>query len=251
MNDWGPVQFEVWQSFMANGRRIGGKTYLPPGRSPTAKSGVMGADGKPAMEAGGMAAPAQTKQLFGDGTHEGGLTRDPDSVSKYAQAVGISAGEATDRVWAVSGWTRSAYKDIRADQKAGRPNADADLIEAHIRDSAPFAGTIVRGGGLRQGETIADLKKKLENGTSSLASWSSDEKVAKDFASQRSLGGLRDSFVLRVANNTRGVSIQNLSRFPYEKEVIVPSKTRYRVVRESFETGAGGGRISILDLEEI
>jgi hypothetical protein len=66
------------------------------------------------------------------------------------------------------------------------------------------------------------------NGLAAITSASWDLKVAKDFAFMyRGSDGPPKFFVIMVLRNHRGVPIQNLSEFPAEHEVLIPSSQKF------------------------
>lgn len=66
------------------------------------------------------------------------------------------------------------------------------------------------------------------NGMAALTSASWDLKVAKDFAFMyKGSDGPPKFFVIMVLRNHRGVPIQNLSEFPTEHEVLIPSSQKF------------------------
>lgn len=194
---------------------------------------------------------------FGNGDHESSPSFDQDSVNAYAKKVGITPEQAKARFKAVNLFTAETgreYEKIRAAQKAGRPNANADMIEAHIKSSTPFKGSIERGMALRPGETIGDLRKALSSGTSSLNSWTSNPDTSRGYLTKQALLG-RETIVLLRGRNRTGASVRNISDFKGEDEVLVGKGAKYKVLKESSENmnlfGATPTRVTILDIEEI
>jgi hypothetical protein len=194
---------------------------------------------------------------FGDGTHAGGLSFEPSVMDAYAKKTGLSMQQVEDRAYAVRSYTATAYTQIRADQRAGKPNATADLIESHLKDSTPYKGEIYRGMSIRPGSTVEDLRRSLESGTTSLNSWTSSNAPATGFLAQQSRKSAdgRTPVLLRAKNKT-GASIRELSSFELESEVLVGRGARYRVTKQSTQTFQDPVKDSnfqaiVLDLEEL
>ena len=193
---------------------------------------------------------------FGDGTHAGGLSYEPSVMDAYAKKTGLSMRQVEDRMHAVTDYTGSKYTQIRADQRAGRSNKRANLVEAHLKDSTPYKGEIYRGMSIRPGSTVEDLRRSLESGTTSLNSWTSSNAPATGFVAKQYMQGDGRTPVLLRAKNKTGASVRELSAFDLEDEVLVGRGARYRVTGQSTQTFRNpitdaNFQATVLDLEEL
>jgi hypothetical protein len=183
-----------------------------------------------------------------------------DQVAQIARTQKVSESVARERVEAAQRFAGTrAYPEIRAadDGLTRYKNADDEIVSVskqaqddarrineYIRDSPKYEGTIYRGLSDRGGnlkEMIDQIKSPEGLTIRSVSSFSSNPKVATDFANMRDEG-----VVIAVKSNRSGASIRNIALLPKEDEVIVPKGTRYRYVGERIENG-----ITIYEVEEI
>jgi len=194
---------------------------------------------------------SEEEGLTGDGSHEG-MPRNAQEYYNLATKNGkqITLKEAQDTVDAIKDWAGDGYEEIRKDQKEGRVNERATLIDNYIKNLTPYKGEVYRG-------ITFDNKKEMDawlkgdkdgilGNQNAHASWSSELEVAKDFASvEDDLG--RVSVVIKSVNNKSGVSISNLSSYgKTESEVIVSKDAKHKVksVREE-------GGVVYVEVEEV
>jgi hypothetical protein len=187
--------------------------------------------------------------LVGKGDHESM----PSSHEEYYKAlkkagVNISEKEAAATTTAIYKWTRNA-NDIRADQKAGEENEDANRISNYVRNSTPYKGEVYRGIHFETKKEALNWTKGDKDGVldnqGAHASWSSSLKTAEEFSDDFYIEEKRYPVVIKSINKS-GASIKNLSNIKEEDEVMVLKDTRHRVksVREE------NGRI-IVEAEEV
>jgi len=183
---------------------------------------------------------------LGDGTHEGS----PRNAKEYAEQAGVSRQEAIQLVGAVTRFTGTdSYKEVRASQLAGKPNADAQKIEQYLKTVKPYKGEVFRGMSFK---SEAEVDSYFGSGTISskaMGSWTSNPVRANyyarrggaEVAADRSVG-----VVLKVQNKS-GASVQNVSRFKAENEVLVGSGAQYRVAGRT-RNASGNIEISLVEL---
>jgi hypothetical protein len=195
---------------------------------------------------------SEEEGLTGDGSHKG-MPRNAQEYYNLATKNGkqITLKEAQDTVEAIDNWTGDGYEEIRKDQKEGRVNERATLIDNYIKNLTPYKGEVYRG-------IIFDNKKEMEDwlkgdkdgvlgNQNAHASWSSELDVAKGFADIEEDDPDRVPVVIKSVNNKSGVSIANLSRFGEpESEVIVSKDAKHKVksVREE-------GGVVYVEVEEV
>lgn len=195
---------------------------------------------------------SEEEGLTGDGSHKG-MPRNAQEYYNLATKNGkqITLKEAQDTVEAIDNWTGDGYEEIRKDQKEGRVNERATLIDNYIKNLTPYKGEVYRG-------IIFDNKKEMEDwlkgdkdgvlgNQNAHASWSSELEVAKGFADIEEDDPDRVPVVIKSVNNKSGVSIANLSRFGEpESEVIVSKDAKHKVksVREE-------GGVVYVEVEEV
>ena len=195
---------------------------------------------------------SEEEGLTGDGSHKG-MPRNAQEYYNLATKNGkqITLKEAQDTVEAIDDWTGDGYEEIRKDQKEGRVNERATLIDNYIKNLTPYKGEVYRG-------IIFDNKKEMEDwlkgdkdgvlgNQNAHASWSSELEVAKGFADIEEDDPDRVPVVIKSVNNKSGVSIANLSRFGEpESEVIVSKDAKHKVksVREE-------GGVVYVEVEEV
>lgn len=190
-----------------------------------------------------------TTGLVGDGTHEGS----PKDTQEYLAAVKKSGGKMTSKeaqsiTTSIKGWSRFKSGDIRADQKKGIPNKDADNIEKFIRTSTPYKGEVHRGMAFSRREDalawIKGDKDGLLDNQNAHASWSSDPKIAEKFATKLAPKG-GQAVIIKSVNKT-GAPIERLTLTPGESEVIVSKGARHKVKSVTEKDG-----VITVEVEEV
>lgn len=167
--------------------------------------------------------------LIGDGTHEGvpkNAQEYYDMMIKKGGKITMEEAEYTART--IKDWTAGNYATIRKLQLQNRPSIEADDINNFIKNSTPYKGDIYRGITFESTEeAMRQLSKSdiLEQETHS--SWSSSEKIAREFAYARSP---KEQSVLIETVNKTGASVKNLAAFADELEVIVPKGARHKIL---------------------
>ncbi len=186
---------------------------------------------------------------IGDGTHEG----TPKNAQEYFDMMtkkgnSITMEEAQKTIESISYWSEAGYRQIREDQKKGRYNEDADLIDNYIKNSTPYKGEIYRGINFNSEKQVMEWIKGTNgdgilNNLGCHESWSSDSKVAEDFT----YSGRGQPVLIKLLENKSGVSIEGLSTVEKkESEVIVPKSTKLKVKSYRKENGK-----IIIETEEI
>lgn len=126
-------------------------------------------------------------------------------VSRYS-SYGVSNPK--DAMYSVAAYTGQAYKQVRK----GKYPDEVKLIDEVVYKSPKYEGTVYRG--INVNETyLSELKSNI-GGTVNMgehgpSSWSSDQQVARNFASQ---GDHNVKLVFKMENK-RGASITNVSQF--------------------------------------
>jgi len=182
----------------------------------------------------------QPTSLIGDGTHDGV----PKNAEEYYDAVTktgkrITLKKAQDTVDAITYWTEDGSSEIREDQKNGRKNKLANLIDEFIKNSTPYKGEVYRGINFSSEDEAMRWARGDKDGIvgnqSAHASWTSDIAIAAHFA-KLDFSGEQPTQVIIKSTNKSGASIRNLSPFGGEdpsegrdeKEVIISKDTRHK-----------------------
>ena len=133
---------------------------------------------------------------------------------------------------AITSFTNTNYKEIRK-ASIGESNDEkyieqAKQIEEYIDSNKKYEGKIYRSIGLDDssfGNYTNNDMIGAEIDMKGISSWTSDEKIAKNYTPSNSL----NSITFKIENSSKGVDISNISAHPTEKEVIQSSKQRYKV----------------------
>ena len=182
---------------------------------------------------------------LGDGTHEGS----PRNAKEYAEQSGVSRQEAIQLVGAVTRFTGYSYKEIRASQLAGKPNADAQKIEQYLKTVKPYKGEVFRGMSFKSEAEVDSYFGSSTITSTAMGSWTSDPVRANYYARSGGAEVAADrpvGVVLRVQNKS-GASIQNVSQIKAENEVLVGSGAQYRVAGRT-RNASGNIEISLVEL---
>jgi hypothetical protein len=174
-----------------------------------------------------------------------------------AKTLGVPKKEAQAYINSIREFTGNySYREIRKSQKEGNPNADAVNIEKFLNNpNVPkYDGAIYRGivGSVgSRAESVQKLTQMVDQMSvggeiqlAAMASHSINMDVAKVFS---------DGIVYKINENKSGVSISPMSAVPEEAEILVPSGTKYRIVKIRIppEGVISKDRPAIIELEEI
>lgn len=132
----------------------------------------------------------------------------------------------------------------------GKKKKEVDTIDKGLSRMGAYDGEIWRGMRFRDEspegapdsagiKAFMDLEVGDEIGMKSVSSWTSDKKIAEQFASLGSFAGQEkeSSVMIRCKKNKTSVGIQHVSRFRgEEKEVLAKSTTKWRVTGKKIMT---------------
>lgn len=125
-------------------------------------------------------------------------------------------------------WTVGNYASVRKLQMQGRASVEADDLDDFIKNSTPYKGNIYRGITFEStDEAMRQLTKSDILKQTAHSSWSSSEKIAREFAYARSP---KEQSVLIETVNKTGASIKNLAAFADELEVLVPKGAQHKIL---------------------
>lgn len=161
-----------------------------------------------------------------------------DERAKYLQeALGLSEDESYKMAEALEDFTYSGFTSIRqAIYKNDTNNPlydEGQLLEKYISMSPKYynQGAIYRGIKMKTDEAQDFINRLSDGGVVDMrgpSSWSSDIKVAKNFASTPSGA----SILVKLPNGTKaGASIRHLSEYFGEDEVLVSNRARFSASR--------------------
>lgn len=159
----------------------------------------------------------------------------------------------SDEVKAVNGFTRGNYRYMRAYQAGDKnklekfPEKTRQSVEKEEADfqkaldaDGKFEGTVYRGMNFSTKENLnAFLKSKVITMNAD-SSGTIDRSIASNFASQGQF-----ELVMEIKSKT-AVSIENLSSFRQEKELILRKGTKYAVKKKKTAKG-----VTVVQLEEL
>lgn len=165
-------------------------------------------------------------------------------IEAMAKNAGITPEQAQAAKDSIIEFTGVSYKEIRSVQrglKTGLTKEQADSASDHIKNinryienAPPFKGEVYRGMNFTSTKERNAFLRSIDGGFSleAISSSSSDRGVARLFATGE--GTLKDNppsghGVLFKINNRSGVSIQNISDYPEEREVLIPKGAKYSV----------------------
>ena len=163
--------------------------------------------------------------------HPPGQKLGPEAVQAQT---GCSDQEANDWYAAVRDFSVADYEDIRKYAHDGPPPSDyrakAEDLEGFIAASPKWDdGPLYRGMNVRPdvaNSILAEAKKGKLIDQRGPASWSSKRSVADDFADKDRPDDV--SIVFITSGKQNGTSIQHLSRFPNEAEVLMSNDARWQ-----------------------
>lgn len=133
-------------------------------------------------------------------------------------------------------YIRKAQMDTRNGNDCNaKDKEDADSIESFIQRSPKWAGgNLHRGINVSQ-DTASDIVKRVQAGETldmqGISSWSSESKIAVDFAHTSFQGRVGVVFHTNAKETTKGTSIKHLSELEHEKEVLMSESARYKGTR--------------------
>lgn len=144
----------------------------------------------------------------------------------------ITTKEAQQMYDSVYAFTGSEYTAIRAAQSGASSNKAAvrkgEQIEKFIEASPKWEGGELYRGMNISNEQAASFKASLQKGSSvsmnGVSSWSSKQEMAESYTR-----GSGEKFIFVLPKTRHGTSIEHLSNFPGENEVIVSSKSNFVV----------------------
>lgn len=179
----------------------------------------------------------------------------PETIKKVAEILGSDEEKATFVSKTLNSWTSHGYKDIRDTEKKGKTSPKTKAINEYIEKAPKFKGEISRGVNFRDEDTLNNFIKSAENGIelTAVSSYTSSNQIAKKFARGQSVDvGLEGKYgvIIKVANNTKGVSISPFSFYKPEEEVIVPKGTKYKLKGKPKVNNYSDIKIVTLTLEE-
>ena len=175
----------------------------------------------------------------------GNSSGDTPTSEEIASYLGLPLQEATAAYDAVRRYTGSEYQEIRESQIEGKPSEDAELVEKFIEHAPQWAdGTTYRGVGLSEAD-IGKMKvgAEVKPSQGALGSWSADIEIAQDFAGTNPN---RKPVVFVAKTQKHATSVTKFSKFPHEAEVLVSSRTRYRVTKMENKDGIRYVHVDVL-----
>lgn len=207
------------------------------------------AGGKPAA----AAKPAQvdtSKPPAGTKTQTahppGRQLKDEKAVDFIEKLTGVDRDTAEEMYDATTSFTDGFYKQIRTAGFKGSPPASAyekqqaDLVDKMIEKAPKFDGEVFRGIGTDPA-TAKQIIQKAKDGhlinQMGAASFSTDEKIAYNFAQGESEGAMI-IFVTKGVQN--GTSVRALSKYTNENEVLMSSQARWKPTGKVTEEPSGG-----------
>ncbi|MBI4739000.1 hypothetical protein HY772_05580 [Candidatus Woesearchaeota archaeon] len=165
-------------------------------------------------------------------------------IETMAKNAGITTDQAQAAKDSIIEFTGTSYKEIRSVQRGLATDLDQDSINTfndhieninrYIENAPPFSGEVYRGMNFSSTQDRNAFLKSIDDGFSleAISSSSSDREIARLFATGE--GALKDNppkghGVLFKIKNKSGVSIQNISDYPQEAEVLIPKGAKYSV----------------------
>lgn len=182
-----------------------------------------------------------------------------DAAKVVMKDTGVDKNTAMKMVDSVRAFSGSSYEDIRSYQEHGHPpsaKAKADAIEDFITRSPKWdGGDIYRGISVDQTTAkniVAGVKKGKAISMMGMSSWSSKKSVAENnFAyANNSWDSDSVSIIFKCSGAKQGTSIRHLSKFTFEDEVLVSSKSRWKGTKVT-EKKNGSHTIYEIECEEI
>ncbi|MBD2076217.1 DUF1073 domain-containing protein [Phormidium sp. FACHB-592] len=151
-------------------------------------------------------------------------------ASQLEQKLGLTKKEAKETISSVTSFTGDNYTAIRKAEREGKPTKEGKAINRYIEKAPKYDGEIYRGLSFKTTKELDDFLNTAKEGSSmkpdAVSSFSSDRSIAERFSKD---SGNQNSVVLKVKQNRSGASIQDLTLYPEEGEVLVPKNTTYRV----------------------
>lgn len=156
---------------------------------------------------------------------------DDDMLKQVMTDTGMDKDRAVEVIDSLQSYTGSYYKSIRnLDLNTPGVVSKRNDIEEFISKSPSYDGKIYRGIRMKDDD---DAKKFLSNlnvdntiDMEGISSWSSNEKIALDFADG---GEYKPIGIIFECENKSGVGIQYLSTASHESEVIQSAMTKFKI----------------------
>lgn len=189
------------------------------------------------------------KDYFGD------IKTEKEAVEVIRSDLSKSSGEkittkqAQDMYDAIYTYSGSKYKDIRAAQ-TGENKSAADIkmgkqIDAFIEKSPKWdGGEVYRGMSLNDGQKT--LKKGATIDMQGTSSWSSKKEIANNY-----VRGDGNGYIFVLPKTKQGTSVEHLSNFPGENEVLISSKATFQINDIKTEKKRGKKPVTYVYLEEV
>lgn len=195
------------------------------------------------VEPGGHVAGHKPTISDGGKIAAGELTKLPaDYVAKREEwTKGLKSSEKQ----AIKSWSESGYHSIRKDEAAGKETELTKNFHAALAKAPKFEGTTYRGINVAKGTPAHALF------TTPGATVSFDSSASTSRSLDKAHGFSNGSIVMRIKGKS-GVSMEHISSYSTEKEIIMPKGTKYKVVNVAKNVQVGYGKTHVfVDLEEI
>lgn len=168
---------------------------------------------------------------------------------------------------AIEGFTNGTYKDIRAREETGTPEVRSTYITQAYDKVKGEQRTVYRGIHLDDaGAAEAVLKMHLTNEVWGLgkngklattsSSWSIDQALSYGNITVNGKGDNTSSYtathmsVLYKIKNKTGISVETISHYEHEKEILLSRKARYKTTGLSWAKGSSK-KVLIVEAEEL
>ena len=192
----------------------------------------------------------KTKDLI-DSSFYDPNNEEAQAILKILEENGVKEPQGTAA--AIKRWSEGEYEEMRELDKAGTPNEDVkNFYEGYLDnpriptyDGQIYRGLTFKGDRAALGEIFVSLSEGDSIELDALSSFSSDNKRAKRFAKGEG------SVIISVRKNKSGKSIQDLSTFRREAEVVVPKGAKYRVVSNYISNSGVFQGVRVVEVEEL
>ena len=153
------------------------------------------------------------------------------AIKEYSKLLNLPKGEVKEILESVRSFTGNSSGAIRHAEMTGEKSKDVDNINKFLDKAPKYKGTIYRGlkfgSEAEQQEFIASLKAGKPS-LRAMSSFSSSFAIAKEFSTDR-WGDIVPGVIVRVQKNKSGSSLNQISGWDREKEVLVPKNTTFQV----------------------
>ncbi len=188
-------------------------------------------------------------------------TLEEEDVANHLLDKGVFKDKETaaKTVKAIREFTEGEYEEMRKNERDGKKDDRVEAINKNIfdNDEVPvYEGELWRGLSANEfsknpalkaaAEMLRTLKEGDELELDAMSSFTSDIDVAKNFANNSSAG-----FIFNVKSNTKGKSIEGISKILGEKEVLVPKGSKYKIIGVSETKTISGKVVKVFEIEEI